>query len=215
MRICPYCRAEVNDFDSECEYCGAELPLDGEAASIIEKIENLLSNVRFVLNNQNEKASSIKSCISNIETFLQCIEPLSENKPIAKSISELKSLKKQLEDRLFPLEKKERRRTTVRTIVFSIIAEITLFIVFLLVLIFGKEATENAISIALGIIGIVVGIGLINENFWTGFFSGLIGGVILSCLVNWLVSTPIGQIILLVTWTIGIVSFDIYKLRKK
>ena len=39
MRFCPYCRAEVNDFDSECEYCGAELPLDEKAALIIEKIE--------------------------------------------------------------------------------------------------------------------------------------------------------------------------------
>lgn len=215
MRFCPYCRAEVNDFDSECEYCGAELPLDEEAALIIEKIENLLKNVNFVLNNQNEKASSIKACIDNIEVYKPILQPLSENKPIAKYISELNSLQKQLEMKLEPLEKKEKRTKKIRIIVSSILAELILFILLFLVYFFGKEATGNVILAILGFGGIIIGVGFSGEKFWMGFFSGLIGGIIMDYFVNWLFSTPMGQVILTIVWTSAIISFDIINLRKK
>ena len=43
MRVCPVCRAELNDFDSICEYCGTELPVNIEFESCLTKAETIFN----------------------------------------------------------------------------------------------------------------------------------------------------------------------------
>lgn len=214
MRICPVCKAEVSDFESKCEYCGTEIPLNSECSAILKNAEFVFSKSDEILNKKKIKAKEIKESIKSISIIEDSLINFAESEKILKLLSDLKKRKEMLEQKLVPIKKQERLKKILLTIILSIIAEIALFVIFLLVDIYGKSSVEKVVYGIVGIVFIILGMG-ISKDLWTGFFGGLIVAAIIGALFTWLVASVTGQIALIFIWTISIIVFDVITLRKK
>lgn len=214
MRICPVCKAEVSDFASSCEYCGTEIPLAAEYAAILQNAEFVLSKSENILTEKKLKSRKITDALKSITATEETLFNFEESEKIKKILANLKKQKSILEEKLIPLQKKEHRKKIVLTIILSIIVEIALFIIFALVSIFGKESVEIFIYGILGIFFILVGI-VLSENIWVGIIGEALAAGLLGALFVWLVSSAIGQIVLILIWTVCLIVFDVITLRKK
>lgn len=214
MRICPVCKAEVSDFDSSCEYCGTEIPLSAECATILQDAEFVLSKSENVFNEKKLKSKKIKDVIKSVSTTEETLSNFDDSEKIKKLLLNLKRQKSILEAKLIPLQKKEHRKKITFTIILSIIAEIALFVIFALVSIFGKESVETFIYGILGLVFILTGIGF-SGNIWGGIIVGLLAAGLLGALFVWLVSSAVGQVFLILIWTICLIAFDVITIRNK
>ena len=209
VRNCPVCKAEVGDFESACEYCGTEIPLATEYASILQNAEYVLSKSEIIVG-----AKIIKETIQLISTNEEVLAPFLEQQKIQEFLKKLKTQKSILEEKLGPIQKKEHKKKTILTIILSIFSEIALFVVFALVAFFGKTTVENFIYGILGLLFIAIGIGL-SENIWVGIIGGALAAALIGALFIWLVASAAGQIALIFIWTISVILFDVITLRKK
>ncbi len=214
VRNCPVCKAEVGDFESACEYCGTEIPLATEYASILQNAEYVLSKSEIIVGEKKVKSKIIKETIQLISTNEEVLAPFLEQQKIQEFLKKLKTQKSILEEKLGPIQKKEHKKKTVLTIILSIFSEIALFVVFALVAFFGKTTVENFIYGILGLLFIAIGIGL-SENIWVGIIGGALAAALIGALFIWLVASAAGQIALIFIWTISVILFDVITLRKK
>ncbi len=200
MRVCPLCKAEISDFDSQCEYCGKEIPLDPECETILQDAEFILLKAKDAINENTGGSKKIKDTMKSVARKIDFLNQFEDVKKIKKLLNGLVQNQELLERKFISIRKKEKRRT----IIFSIIAEISIFLFLFLVSTFETESIETFIYGFFGVIFTVIGVAL-SKNFWIG----LIVGALIAALLFWCVTTFIGKNALILIWTISIIIFDV------
>lgn len=217
MRVCPSCRAEVNDFDSVCEYCGSQLPVNTEFESVLKNVMEILEKLKkFSLDSYNlEKrdydfynSSNLK--IENIKNIY------GESKEIQKISDEAEHLKQKLELKIKEFKKSQYRKTKLLTVLISVLGEFSIFLICILTYMFDKEDVLGFVAGIPCLIGLLAGLGLSYDSGygWAGAFGGLIVGGLFGYLLYFLVAIPIGQLIFIVGGTISLIIYSICRIKK-
>ncbi len=200
MRVCPFCKAEISDFDSQCEYCGKEIPLAPECETILQDAEFVLQKAENAVNENSGGSKKIKDVMESVARKIDFLKQFEDVKKIKKLLNGLVQNQELLEQKFISIRKKEKRRA----IIFSIFAEISIFLFLFLASNFEAESVETFIYGFFGFIFVVIGIAL-SKNFWIG----LVAGALMAALLFWCVTSFIGKILLVLIWTISIIIFDV------
>lgn len=217
MRVCPNCRAEVNDFDSICEYCGSLLPVNTEfesavknAAEILEKLKEFSSDSYNLEKCDYDFYNSSNLKIENIKNIY------GESKEVQKISDEIEHLKPKLELKIKEFKKSQYRKTKFFTVLISVLAEFSIFLICILVFAFDSEDVKTFVVGIPGLIGLLAGLGLSYDSGygWGGAIGGMIVGGLLGYLLYFLVAIPIGQLIFIVGGTISLIVYSICRIKK-
>lgn len=217
MRVCPNCRAEVNDFDSICEYCGSLLPVNTEfesavknAAEILEKLKEFSSDSYNLEKRDYDFYNSSNLKIENIKNIY------GESKEVQKISDEIEHLKLKLELKIKEFKKSQYRKTKLLTVLISVLAEFSIFLICILTYMFNKENVLGFVAGIPGLIGFLLGLGLSYDSGygWGGAIGGMIVGGLLGYLLYFLVAIPIGQLIFIVGGTISLTVYSICRIKK-
>lgn len=217
MRVCPNCRAEVNDFDSICEYCGSQLPVNTEFESalknvreILEKLKEFLSDSYNLEKRDHDFYNSSNLKIENIKNIY------GESKEVQKISDEIEHLKPKLELKIKEFKKSQCRKTKFLTVLISILAEFLIFLICILTYMFDKKDVLGFVAGIPSLIGFLLGIGLCYDSGygWAGAFGGLIVGGLLGYFLYFLVAIPVGQFIFIVGGTISLIIYSICRIKK-
>lgn len=217
MRVCPNCRAEVNDFDSVCEYCGSQLPVNTEfesalknATEILEKLKEFSSSSYKIEKRDYDFYNSSKAKIENIKNIY------SESKEFQKISDEIEHLNPKLESKIKEFKKSQYRKNKLLTVLISILAEFSIFLICILTYMFDKEDVLGFVAGIPSLIGFLIGLGLSYDSGygWAGAFGGLIVGGLLGYFLYFLVAIPVGQLIFVVGGTISLIIYSICRIKK-
>lgn len=217
MRVCPNCRAEINDFDSICEYCGSQLPVNTEfesalknATEILEKLKKISSDSYNLEKRDYDFYNSSNLKIENIKNIY------GESKEVQKLSDEIEHLKQKLELKIKEFKKSQYRKTKFFTVLISILAEFSIFLICILTYMFEKEDVLGFVAGIPGLIGFLLGLGLCYDSGygWAGAFGGLIAGGLFGYLLYFLVAIPIGQLIFIVGGTISLIVYSSCRIKK-
>lgn len=217
MRVCPNCRAEINDFDPICEYCGSQLPINTEfesalktAAQILEKLKTFSSDSYNLEKRDYDFYNSSNLKIENIKTIY------SESKEVQKISDEIEHLKSKLELKIKEFKKSQYRKNKFFTVLISILAEFSIFLICILTYMFDKEDVLGFVAGIPGLIGFLLGFGLSYDSgySWAGAFGGLIVGGLFGYILYFLVAIPIGQLIFIVGGTISLIVYSVCRIKK-
>ena len=216
MRVCPVCRAELNDFESVCEYCGTEISLSDKNKALLENISFVLNSSNILINSNTANSKKIIETISWITDLIVSISDYSDFPKISELLKQLEKNKSLLEQKLLSVEHIERKNKVIITFLLSFVVEIVLFVIFLLVALYGKDKSESIIYGLLTTAGLIFGAYIFSNSTMLGgaIVGGFIGGIF-SAIVSWLVISSIGQMILFLIFTISLVIVNIFSLRRK
>lgn len=217
MRVCPTCRAEINDYDSICEYCGTELPLN-------EQFELAIKNSELIINEANVMISdSYKLKKIDLDIVDRLTSPssylknnYSESDLALQRISQIEKLQTKLKDKIEKYKKAQYKKNIRNIVLLSILSEFTLFIFCALVSIFNPDDVEGFIVGIPGLLGLLIGLGLSADSsyVWGGAIVGMLAGGLIGMLIFWLISNPVGQLLLIFGGTIGVVLGIILGIKK-
>ena len=141
MRVCPFCKAEISDFDSQCEYCGKEIPLDPECETILQDAEFVLQKAENAVNENSGGSKKIKDVMESVARKIDFLKQFEDVERIKKLLNSLAKNQELLEQKFISIRKKEKRRA----IIFSIFAEISIFLFLFLASNFEAESVETFI----------------------------------------------------------------------
>lgn len=216
MRVCPVCRAEVNDYDSICEYCGSELPVNVEFESCLTKAEMILN---FFERTTIESYKLTKADVTSYNEYLSYIESAKElygeSQKLQQLIDKIEKLNPKLQEKIKKYKKTRYKKTVITTIILSLLSVFGILILLALVSIFDSEDVKTWVVGIPSLICAVIGAGLSSDSsyLWGGFFGGMIVGGIIGYLIFFLIATPIGQLIFLITGTVGVIVGTICRIR--
>ena len=216
MRICPICKAEVNDFDSVCDYCGSELDLNIEFENAMSKAEEFFN----ALKRMSESACKLtNSDLKKYDEALSFVENVksnyAESSRAQKILYEILKLEPAVSEKIKNFKKSQYRKTKALTVILSIIAEMSILFLLVLISVFNPEDVKTwAVSIP-ALICALIGAGLSSDSgyLWGGFFAGMFVGGIIGYLIFLLIATPIGQLIFLVAGTVGLIVGTVCRIR--
>lgn len=216
MRVCPVCRAEVNDYDSICEYCGSELPVNVEFESCLTKAE-MIHN--FFERTTIESYTLTKADVTSYNEYFSYIENAKElygeSQKLQQLIDKIEKLNPKLQEKIKKYKKTRYKKTVITTIILSLLSVFGILILLALVSIFDSEDVKTWVVGIPSLICAVIGAGLSSDSsyLWGGFFGGMIVGGIIGYLIFFLIATPIGQLIFLITGTVGVIVGTICRIR--
>ncbi len=141
MRVCPFCKAEISDFDSQCEYCGKEIPLAPECETILQDAEFVLQKAENAVNENSGGSKKIKDVMESVARKIDFLKQFEDVERIKKLLNSLAKNQELLEQKFISIRKKEKRRA----IIFSIFAEISIFLFLFLASNFEAESVETFI----------------------------------------------------------------------
>ena len=217
MRLCPTCRALVSEYDSSCEYCGTELPIDEEFELAIKNAELILEEATKI----NEKSYKLKKydldIINRLESPKEYLEKnYSESELANKKISAINKIVISLKDKIKIFKKSQYRKSIRNIILISLFTEISIFLLCTLVFLFNPEDVESFVIGLPALIGLLLGIGITSDSSSAlgGAIVGMIGGGLLGIVIFWLISTPFGQLILILVGTVSVILGIIFGIKK-
>lgn len=216
MRACPSCRAEVNDFDSVCEYCGTELPLNEVFELAIKNAELLNHEAQSML---SESYKLTKSNL-NIDRFVAAVKTLnikySESELAQKKIVELNKSIRLLEEKIKSFKNRQYKKYRRNAIIFSILGIFAILILISLISTADPNDVEGFVVGIPSLLGLLIGLGLSADSgyAWGGAVVGMMVGGGIGYFIFWLIAIPIGQIIFLFGGTVGIIIGLILGLKK-
>lgn len=217
MRVCPNCRAEVNDFDSICEYCGSQLPMNTEFESSLKEIAGILEKLKAFSSDSYSLEKRDYDFYNSSNLKVENIKNIyGESKEIQKISDEIEHLKQKLEVKIKEFKKSQYRKIKFLTVLISILAELAIFLICILTYLFDKEDVLGFVAGIPGLIGLLIGIGLSYDSgySWAGAFGGLIVGGLLGYFLYFLVAIPVGQLIFIPGETIGLITYSVCKIKK-
>lgn len=216
MRVCPVCKAEVNDYDSICEYCGTELSVNIEFESCLTKVETILN---FFERISYDSYKLTKADLSSYKEYLSYIENAKElygeSQKLQEIINKIEKVNPSLQEKIKKYKKAQYKKTVITTILLSLLAVFGILILLVLISIFDSEDVKTwAVGIP-ALICALIGAGLSSDSgyLWGGFFGGMIVGGIIGYLIFLLIATPVGQLIFLIAGTVGVIVGAIFRIR--
>ena len=216
MRVCPVCRAEVNDFDSICEYCGTELPVNIEFESCLTKVETILNFFERIL---YDSYKLTKADLSSYNEYLPYIENAKElygeSQKLQEIINKIEKVNPPLQEKIKKYKKAQYKKTVITTILLSLLAVFGILILLALISIFDSEDVKTWVVGIPALICALIGAGLSADSgyLWGGFFGGIIVGGLIGYLIFLLIATPIGQLIFLIAGTAGVIVATVCRIR--
>ena len=169
MRVCPACRAELNDFDSICEYCGTELPVNIEFESCLTKAETIF--------NLFERISkySYKGYLTYIENAK---ELYGESQKLQEIIKKIEKINPSLQEKIKKYKKFQYKKTVITTILLSFLSIFGILTLLTLISFFNSEDVKIWTVGIPALICALIGAGLSSDSgyLWGGFFGGMILG---------------------------------------
>lgn len=210
MRVCPICRAEVDDFCKCCEYCGYELGVTKEYSLLIQNAELLLAEIEKFLNDTKQKKEATQ-LIKSVEILIEELTTKYINSREIQNIVNLLNEKKNLiQSKNNIIGKKLNKRKRISTVIFSIISEILLIAILI---------ADNLIDISLIETFVIGGVGFICGLFGLGIggivgvILGLVFGGLLGKLLFVLITTSIGKIISFLLWQFILIVINVISLK--
>lgn len=216
MKICNVCRAEVNDFDSICEYCGSELPVNVEFESAIDKTTQVLDYLQRISNASYKIVKSDLRTYEDVLSYTCNVKALyAESRKAQDLIHKIEKIIPSLQDKIRKFKKSQYKKTLIFSLFLSVLCEFG--ILFLIALISAFDA-ENVKSFAVGIPALLcalIGAGLSSDSgyIWGGFFGGMIVGGLIGYLIFLLIGTSLGQLIFFIAGTIGLIVGTVCRIK--
>ena len=216
MRICPACGGAVNEFDSVCDYCGTELSINKEFEAAIKVIDQILISFKQVSN-----ASHIITK-SDLQMFDKAIFEIKnaksiygESRKMQRIIAEIEEIIPTVTEKIEKYKIIQYRKTEVFTILLSLLSIFGLFILLYLISIFDSEDVKTWVVGIPALICALIGMGLSSDSrhLWGAFLGGMIVGGIIGYLIFLLIGTSVGQLILLIAGTLGVIIFAVFRIK--
>lgn len=216
MRVCPACRAELNDFDSICEYCGTELPVNIEFESCLTKAETIF-NLSERISKDSYKLT--KADLTSYKEYLTYIENAKElygeSQKLQEIIKKIEKINPSLQEKIKKYKKFQYKKTVITTILLSFLSIFGILTLLTLISIFNSEDVKTwTVGIPV-LICALIGAGLSSDSgyLWGGFFGGMILGGFIGYLIFLLIATPVGQLIFLILGTVGVIVGTVCRIR--
>lgn len=217
VNVCPGCGAKAKDYDSFCEYCGTKLKVSEAFETAIKNTEIVLKDSSRILSESYKIQKSDLDIIDRLNSSYNSLNPdYSESKLVLEKNKLIKNQINLLEQKISSFKKAQCTKAIVRSVLFSIFAEILIFILIVLVSVFDREKLKTVIVGILGLIGLLVGLGVsVNSSYvWGGVLLGLLAGSSVGFGLFYLIVNPICQLILLICGFIGMILGIIFGIKK-
>ena len=172
MRVCPACRAELNDFDSICEYCGTELPVNIEFESCLTKAETIFNLSERISKDSYKLTKEYLTYIENAK------ELYGESQKLQEIIKKIEKINPSLQEKIKKYKKFQYKKTVITTILLSFLSIFGILTLLTLISIFNSEDVKTwTVGIPV-LICALIGAGLSSDSgyLWGGFFGGMILG---------------------------------------
>ena len=208
MRVCPVCRAEVNDFDSICEYCGTELPVNVEFESCLIKAETIFNLFERISKDSYKLTKADLSSYKEYLTYIENAKELyGESLKLQEIIKKIEKIHPSLQEKIKKYKKFQYKKTVITTILLSFLSIFGILTLLTLISIFSPEDVKTWTVGIPALICALIGAGLSSDSsyLWGGFFGGMIVGGFIGYLIFLLIATPIGQLIFLIVGTVGVI----------
>ena len=216
MRVCPVCRAEVNDFDSICEYCGTELPVNVEFESCLTKAEKIFNLFERI---SKDSCKLTKADLTSYKEYLTYIENAKElygeSQKLQEIIKKIEKINPSLQEKIKKYKKFQYKKTVITTILLSFLSIFGILTLLTLISIFSPEDVKTWTVGIPALICALIGAGLSSDSgyLWGGFFGGMMVGGFIGYLIFLLIATPIGQLIFLIVGTVGVIVGTVCRIR--
>ena len=123
MRVCPVCRAEVNDFDSICEYCGTELPVNIEFESCLTKVETILNFFERISYDSYKLTKADLTFYKEYLTYIENAKELyGESQKLQEIIKKIEKINPSLQEKIKKYKKFQYKKTVITTILLSFLS---------------------------------------------------------------------------------------------
>lgn len=192
MRICQNCRAELNNFDSICEYCGYEFPVNVEFESAMDKATQILNSL------QRMTDASYKIVKVDLRIYEEALSFTDNIKVLYSESRKAQDLIHRIEKQFYPCKIKFKKSQYTKTKIFSLFLSFLCEIgIFFLIVIVSVSDADTVKSFAVGLpafLCALVGAGLSSDSGYIGggFFVGMIIGGLIGYLIFLLIGTPLG-----------------------
>lgn len=216
MRICQNCRAELNDFDSVCEYCGYEFPVNVEFESAMDKATQILNSLQRMTDASYKIVKADLRIYEEALSFTDNIKVLySESRKAQDLIHIIEKTILSLQDKIQKFKKSQYTKTKIFSLFLYFLCEIGIF--FLIVIVSVSDA-DTVKSFAVGLpafLCALVGAGLSSDSgyIWGGFLGGMIVGGLIGYLIFLLIGTSLGQLIFIILGTIGLIVGTVCRIK--
>ena len=216
MRVCPVCRAEVNDFDSICEYCGTELPVNVEFESCLTKAETIFNLFERISKDSYKLTKADLTSYKEYLTYIENAKELyGESQKLQEIIKKIEKINPSLQEKIKKYKKFQYKKTVITTILLSFLSIFCILTLLTLISIFNPEDVKTWTVGIPALICALIGAGLSSDSsyLWGGFFGGMIVGGFIGYLIFLLIATPIGQLIFLIVGTVGVIVGTVCRIR--
>lgn len=216
MRVCPVCRAELNDFDSICEYCGTELPVNIEFESCLTKAETIFNLFERISKDSYKLTKADLTSYKEYLTYIENAKELyGESQKLQEIIKKIEKINPSLQEKIKKYKKFQCKKTVITTILLSFLSIFGILTLLTLISIFSPEDVKTWTVGIPALICAFIGAGLSSDSgyLWGGFFGGMIVGGFIGYLIFLLIATPIGQLIFLIVGTVGIIVGTVCRIR--
>ena len=216
MRVCPVCRAGVNDFDSICEYCGTELPVNVEFESCLTKAETIFNLFERISKDSYKLTKADLTSYKEYLTYIENAKELyGESQKLQEIIKKIEKINPSLQEKIKKYKKFQYKKTVITTILLSFLSIFGILTLLTLISIFSPEDVKTWTVGIPALICALIGAGLSSDSgyLWGGFFGGMIVGGFIGYLIFLLIATPIGQLIFLIVGTVGVIVGTVCRIR--
>ena len=216
MRVCPVCRAEVNDFDSICEYCGTELPVNVEFELCLTKAETIFNLFERISKDSYKLTKADLTSYKEYLTYIENAKELyGESQKLQEIIKKIEKINPSLQEKIKKYKKFQYKKTVITTILLSFLSIFCILTLLTLISIFNPEDVKTWTVGIPALICALIGAGLSSDSsyLWGGFFGGMIVGGFIGYLIFLLIATPIGQLIFLIVGTVGVIVGTVCRIR--